>query len=75
MALIESDTFLELVWDCYAWAVWQFIQVRRAMGHTKASQEHGITTPAISRCGAGLMKLFHTSGGNSKMSWSWVCED
>lgn len=25
--LIESDVFLELVWDCYAWAIWQFIQI------------------------------------------------
>lgn len=25
--LIESDAFLELVWDCYAWAAWQFFQV------------------------------------------------
>jgi len=24
---IESDAFLELVWDCYAWAAWQFFQV------------------------------------------------
>ncbi len=26
-AMIESDTFLELVWDCYAWASWQFFQI------------------------------------------------
>ena len=25
--LIQSDAFLELVWDCYAWAAWQFFQV------------------------------------------------
>lgn len=25
--LIKSDTFLELVWDCYAWAAWQYFQV------------------------------------------------
>ena len=25
--LIEDDSFLELVWDCYAWAAWQFFQV------------------------------------------------
>lgn len=24
---IKSDTFLELVWDCYAWAAWQYFQV------------------------------------------------
>ena len=32
MALIESESFLELVWDCYAWAVWQFIQVPKKDG-------------------------------------------
>ena len=26
-ALVENDLFLELVWDCYAWAVWQFFQI------------------------------------------------
>ena len=25
--LIESEVFLELVWDCYAWSAWQFFQV------------------------------------------------
>ena len=25
--LIESEAFQELVWDCYAWAAWQFFQV------------------------------------------------
>lgn len=27
MQLVQSDAFLELVWDCYAWSVWQFFQV------------------------------------------------
>ena len=26
-AMLQSDSFLELVWDCYAWAVWQFFQI------------------------------------------------
>ena len=25
--LVNCDSFLELVWDCYAWAIWQFLQV------------------------------------------------
>ena len=25
--LIEDDLFLELVWDCYAWSIWQFLKV------------------------------------------------
>jgi len=25
--MIQTDSFLELVWDCYAWAAWQFFQV------------------------------------------------
>ena len=31
--LIKDDAFLELVWDCYAWSVWQFIQVPRRDGY------------------------------------------
>ena len=30
--LVQSDSFLELVWDCYAWAVWQFFQVPKKDG-------------------------------------------
>ena len=26
-AMLKSDSFLELVWDCYAWAVWQSFQI------------------------------------------------
>lgn len=25
--MIESDTFLELVWDCMAWSAWQYMEV------------------------------------------------
>ena len=32
MALIESDAFLEMVLDCYAWVVWQFIKVPKNDG-------------------------------------------
>ena len=32
MVLIKEEAFLELVWDCYAWAVWQFIQVPKKDG-------------------------------------------
>ena len=31
--LINDDAFLELIWDCYAWSVWQFIQVPRSNGY------------------------------------------
>lgn len=27
MDMIKSDAFVELVWDCYAWSVWQYFQV------------------------------------------------
>ena len=26
-AMIQADSFLELVWDCYAWSAWQFFQI------------------------------------------------
>lgn len=25
--LLQGDSFLELVWDCYAWAVWQSFRI------------------------------------------------
>nr|MCR5254645.1 hypothetical protein [Acetatifactor sp.] len=31
-AMIQSDSFLELVWDCYARAAWQFFQVPKKGG-------------------------------------------
>ena len=27
MDLIKEDAFPELVWDCYAWAIWQALRV------------------------------------------------
>ena len=33
--LINCDSFLELVWDCYAWAIWQFLQVPAKDGSYK----------------------------------------
>ena len=35
MKLIGEDAFLELVWDCYAWAIWQAIQVPDGKGGYK----------------------------------------
>lgn len=32
MEMVESDVFLELVLDCYAWAIWQFIRVPKKDG-------------------------------------------
>jgi hypothetical protein len=32
MALIEKEAFLEFVWDCYAWAVWQAFRVPKNDG-------------------------------------------
>ena len=25
--MVENDLFVELVWDCYAWSIWQFLKV------------------------------------------------
>lgn len=32
-ALIKNDAFLELVWDCYAWSVWQFFKIPTKNGY------------------------------------------
>ena len=31
-AMIHDDAFLELVWDCYAWAIWQALKVPDGKG-------------------------------------------
>ena len=31
--MIQTDAFLELVWDCFAWAAWQFFQVPMKDGY------------------------------------------
>ena len=35
MKLIKDDAFLELVWDCYAWAIWQALKVPNGKGGYK----------------------------------------
>ena len=35
MRLIREDAFLELIWDCYARAIWQAIQVPNGKGGYK----------------------------------------
>lgn len=35
MNLIKDDAFLELVWDCYAWAIWQALKVPDGKGGYK----------------------------------------
>lgn len=35
MNLIKKDTFLELVWDCYAWGIWQALKVPDGEGGYK----------------------------------------
>ena len=50
--MVRDDAFLELVMDCYAWMIWQFLRVPGKDGSTKASPEAGRITRAISRSGA-----------------------
>lgn len=48
--LIESEAFLELVWDCYAWSAWQFFQVpgkgpvREPISRGKSSSLRSVTS-------------------------------
>lgn len=35
MKLVKEDAFLELVWDCYAWGIWQAIKVPDGKGGYK----------------------------------------
>ena len=62
--LIESETFLELVWDCYAWAAWQFFQL------PGTSPATGKTIPVTFRSGGCPMKSSSISGRSLKRRWS-----
>ena len=48
--LIQSEAFLELVWDCYAWSAWQFFQVpgkgpvREPISRGKSSSLRSVTS-------------------------------
>ena len=35
MKLIQGDSFLKLVWDCYAWGIWQALKVPNGKGGYK----------------------------------------
>ena len=34
--MVRDDAFLELVMDCYAWAIWQFLKVPGKDGEYKS---------------------------------------
>jgi len=55
MKLIGEDAFLELVWDCYAWAIWQAIQVPDGKGGYKEVPGSWQTIPAIFPSGGSAM--------------------
>ena len=36
IGMVRDDAFLELVMDCYAWAIWQFLKVPGKDGEYKS---------------------------------------
>lgn len=51
MQLVNSDMFLELVWDCYAWVSWQFSRYLHRTAAICLFPVLSICTPATSRFG------------------------
>ena len=52
MELVNSDVFLELIWDSYAWISWQFFEVPMPVADACRCQGLSISIPATSLCGA-----------------------
>lgn len=69
-AIIQTDSFLELVWDCYAWSAWQFSRSPIKMEHTTIFPVIGRTTPVTSHCGDCPMKSSSISARNSRTKWN-----
>lgn len=73
MKLIEEDAFLELVWDCYAWAIWQAIQVPDGKGGYKevpgSWQNYSGYFP-IWRMSYHIVSLFRMTY-ETRMEWSF----
>ena len=49
--MVRDDAFLELVMDCYAWAIWQFYKCQGRRESTRASPAVGRIIPVTFRCG------------------------
>ena len=73
MKLIGEDAFLELVWDCYAWAIWQAIQVPDGKGGYKevpgSWQNYSGDFP-IWRLSYDILRYFRMSY-ETEMEWSF----
>ena len=72
-AMIQTDSFLELVWDCYAWSAWQFFQIPHQDGthHDIPGDWSHYSGDFPLCCGKGVYRRirnrkFHPVSGNSQ---------
>ena len=62
-SLVNNDAFLEMIWDCYAWTIWQFLDVPDKDGGHKPMpgnfDDYSMDFPICRLCytGVHLMRL------------------
>ena len=72
-AMIQTDSFLELVWDCYAWSAWQFFQIPHQDGthhDIPGDWSHYSGDFPLWQLSYEIIKHFHKKFEN-KMEWSF----
>ena len=65
--LLNTDVFLELVWDCYAWSAWQCFEVPNKDGDYR-SPAASIPIPEIFHYGDCPIRLFLILGKSLSIS-------
>lgn len=73
--LIQTDTFLELVLDCYAWAAWQFFQVPKQDGSYQdipGDWKHYSGDFPLWRLSYEIIRHFRNKF-ETEMEWSFQC--
>jgi len=70
--MIQTDAFLELVWDCFAWAVWQFFRVPTKNGYKEIPGDwsHYSGTFPLWRLSYEIPKHFRKAF-ETEMEWSF----
>lgn len=73
MKLVKEDAFLELVWDCYAWGIWQAIKVPDGKGGYKeipGDWQHYSGDFPLWRLSYDIIRYFRMSY-ETEMEWSF----
>ena len=70
--MIQTDSFLELIWDCFAWAAWQFFKVPTKKGYQEipGTWQHYSGDFPLWRLSYEILKHFR-SKFETEMEWSF----